>query len=503
MANDDDTTTLIDLNGLENLHKVLDALLPAPSTEEDDDPDITRSPPQTTLGMFPGLLKEIIKECCSRSEAVPVAVCAHVLMRFAALVGPMVYLPIGDERRWLNEFILMIGPTGLGKGASGHGPKRIFKKVEDYLQLDLDRQLQAGKSQGVNRFSLLKVHSGGLSSGEGLAAALDDGKAGCDVNPPVTDKRLLVFEPEFSNIMSLCQRVGNTLSIVLRNAFDGMPIQPLTKRDRVKVTDPFVCLFAHITDSELTRHEQADMMAANGMLNRFLILWQQPTRDVPFPDPIPEERVDHLARQLAERIITARRQQHETHYQRIRPLSWCLNLDEAARRYWARHYSELINRPDAEQVQALTRRHRLHALILGGLFALLEGGSVIQKEHLTCALAWVDYSRRSVIYCYQSQKLQQQAEENHKTARRVLYAVVLLNQKHGRCTRTDIHNFYQRKLKAAAITQALETLMNWIPPLISQTAEALPSGRSVFIYKPMGGAVAGTFNVLEKRGVHK
>ena len=485
----DDDTTLINLNGLENLHKVLDALLPAPSTEEDDDPDQTRSPPQTTPGMFPGLLKEIIKECCSRSEAVPVAVCAHVLMRFAALVGPMVYLPIGDERRRLNEFMLMIGPTGLGKGASGHGPKRIFKRVEEYLQLDLDRQLQAGKSQGVNRFSQLKVHSGGLSSGEGLAAALEDGKAGSDDNPPVTDKRLFVLEPEFSNIMSLCQRVGNTLSIVLRNAFDGMPIQPLTKRDKVKVSDPFVCLLANITDKELTRHEQGDMMAANGMLNRFLILWQQPTRDVPFPDPIPDERVDHLARQLADQIIAARRGHHETHYQRIRSLSWCLNLNESARRYWSRHYSALINRPDAEQVQALTRRHRLHALILGGLFALLEGHTIIQKAHLKTALAWVDYSRQSVTYAYQSQRLQQQAEENHRAARRILYAVVLLNQKHGRCTRTDLHNFYQRKLKAAAITQALETLMNWIPPLVIQTADTLASGRSVFIYKPSKEAV--------------
>ena len=95
MANDDDTTTLIDLNGLENLHKVLDALLPAPSTEEDDDPDITRSPPQTTLGMFPGLLKEII------CKALPLPVDDKSLSEVLHQVGlGKLAARIHDHDRW-------------------------------------------------------------------------------------------------------------------------------------------------------------------------------------------------------------------------------------------------------------------------------------------------------------------------------------------------------------------------------------------------------------------
>ncbi|WP_252180198.1 hypothetical protein [Endozoicomonas sp. 4G] len=133
----DDFDNVINLEGI---RKILDALLPMPSTLEDneEDSDDTRSPPVVTPAMFPGMLQPIVDACTQCSEAVPVSVAINILIRVSALVGPTIYLPIGDEKRLLNEFVLMVGPSGLGKGASNHGPKRIFKRVEEYLALDLD-----------------------------------------------------------------------------------------------------------------------------------------------------------------------------------------------------------------------------------------------------------------------------------------------------------------------------------------------------------------------------
>ena len=141
---------------------------------------------------------------------------------------------------------------------------------------------------------------------EGIGFALNDGVEGDPRNKGVTDKRLLIFEPEFANVMSVCQRAGNTLSTVLRNAFDGVDIKPLTKRDRINVTRPYICLSANITDDELRNHEQSAMMSSNGMLNRFLILWQQPVSSVPYPKRLSDECADRLAQRLSGCILTAR-----------------------------------------------------------------------------------------------------------------------------------------------------------------------------------------------------
>ena len=165
----DELDNIVDLD---NLRQILDAILPMPSDldEEDEDIDNTRSPPVMTEAMLPGILSDIVTTCTQHSEAVPVAVAMNVLIYLSALIGPMVHLPIGDENRLLNDFVLMVGPSGLGKGSSNHGPKRIFKRVEEYLALDLDQQFQTGNSNGIKQYSPLRIHNGGLSSGEGLAA---------------------------------------------------------------------------------------------------------------------------------------------------------------------------------------------------------------------------------------------------------------------------------------------------------------------------------------------
>ena len=45
----------------------------------------------------------------------------------------------------------------------------------------------------------------------------------------VKDKRLLVFEGEFANVLKVLRREGNTLSPTLRNAWDNGRLNTLTK----------------------------------------------------------------------------------------------------------------------------------------------------------------------------------------------------------------------------------------------------------------------------------
>ena len=469
---------------LDNIRQILDAILPMPSDleAESEDPDNTRSPPLVTDAMFPGILEDIVNACSEHSEAVPVAVAINTLISFSALIGPMVHLTIGDEKRLLNDFVLMVGPSGLGKGASNHGPRRIFKRVEEFLALDLDQQFQAGKSNGIKQYSPLRVHNGGLSSGEGLAASLDDGEGeGKTISVP--DKRVLFLEPEFANSMNMAQRSGNILMTVLRNAYDGVSIEPLTKRDKVKVSDPFVCLIAHITASELTGHDQFQMLANNGMLNRFLILWQQPVKEVAFPDPIPNSQVDAIAQYLADRILLARNHHHETHWKKIRSMSTAITMDDSARSLWTKEYGRLLNRADCEIVKVLTRRHRLHALILASLFAFLDFRHEIRATDIESALAWCEYSRQSVVYIFNTLNDQRKAGQIYELSRKVLFAVYRLNDKNRQCTKTDIHNWFSRKLKSGQLQSCLECLINHIPPLVEQATTKNNNGRTVPTYQ--------------------
>ena len=469
---------------LDSIRQILDAILPTPSDleAESDDPDNTRSPPTVTDNMFTGVLGDIVEACSQNSEAVPVAVAINTLIHFTALIGPMVYLPIGDEQRRLNDFVLMVGPSGLGKGASNHGPRRIFNRVEEFLAMDLDRQFQAGKSNGIKQYSPLRIHNGGLSSGEGLAAALDNGE-GAGKTISVTDKRILVFEPEFANSMNMAQRSGNILMMILRNAYDGVTIEPLTKRDRVKVSDPYVCLIAHITARELASHDQFQTLANNGMLNRFLILWQQPVREVAFPDPVDQDVVDRVANLLAERILYARRDNHETHWKKIRSHSSAMVLSRDAIALWDAEYGKLLNRADCEVVRVLTRRHRLHAMILASLFAFMDLRCDIRSTDIESALAWCEYSRQSVVFIFNTLGDQRKAGQIYALSRKVLFSVYRLNDKNKQCTKTDIHNWFSRKLKSEQLQACLECLMNHIPPLIEQHLIKNSNDRTVPTYR--------------------
>ena len=64
------------------------------------------------------------------------------------------------------------------------------------------------------------------------------------------DKRLLVVEPEFANVLKQTERQGNTLSVVLRQAWDGKSLGTMTKNSRINLsTRKSVVL--HLEDSWL------------------------------------------------------------------------------------------------------------------------------------------------------------------------------------------------------------------------------------------------------------
>jgi len=70
----------------------------------------------------------------------------------------------------------------------------------------------------------------------------------------VTDKRLLVAEPEFVSVLKQTQREINTLSPVLRSACDGRPPALLTRTTPARATGEHISIIGHLTATELRRH---------------------------------------------------------------------------------------------------------------------------------------------------------------------------------------------------------------------------------------------------------
>jgi putative DNA primase/helicase len=215
-----DMTTQANGNNLNNI-KQEDA--PAP---EDSGP---LAPPSMPDAGFPPLMSDIVEAACDSSEAHPVAVAANVLAYFSAMIGRGVYQRIGDVVIHCRPFPLIVGKGGKArKGTSESTVRKIFKRADGIFS----------ERRGVEEH--LRCHTGGLSTGEGIAWAIrdpvepDEKNRGSD--PGVTDKRLLAIESEFDNVLSQLRRDSNTLSATIRNLFDGRDLEPLTKTSPTRAT---------------------------------------------------------------------------------------------------------------------------------------------------------------------------------------------------------------------------------------------------------------------------
>ena len=153
----------------------------------------------------------------------------------------------------------------------------------------------------------------GLSSGEGLINAVRDpvekwdGKANQfeTVDPGVTDKRLMITEPEFAGALSAMERHGNTLSPVIRNAWDGQRLQTLTKASPLKATGAHVSIIAHITEDEArARLSRTEM--ANGFANRFLFCCVKRSKLLPHGGDLKERDLTTLSLRFKESVEFAR-----------------------------------------------------------------------------------------------------------------------------------------------------------------------------------------------------
>ena len=272
------------------------ATSPLDATDDNDGAAVAahRNAPQPDPAGLYGLIGDVARAGSDGTETNAYAIAANFMAYLSCAVGRGVYLPIGNTRHHARLFCLHIGRSGRGRKGDAVS-----------LVLRIDQALRA-----MDNAFAPQIHRGGLSTREGLAALIHDGyRQGRQDVPAIEDKRLWVVESEFANVLHQGRRDGNTLSAALRDCWDGVDLKPATKSNRLYASDPHVCLSGAISPGELTGLMSARELT-NGFANRFLMIWAERTRMLPFPKETPQVVVEQLAARTREVLAFVRADQH-------------------------------------------------------------------------------------------------------------------------------------------------------------------------------------------------
>jgi hypothetical protein len=346
---------------------------------DDDGLDSHRNAPRPDPACLYGLVGDVARAGSDTTEANPYAIAANVIAFMGCSVGRGPYMPIGNTWHHARMFMLHIGRSG--RGRKGDAVSLIGR---------IERALKA-----LSKDATPQVHRGGLSSREGLVYLIHDGfKEGQTEVEPILDKRLLVIESEFANILHQGKREGNTLSAALRDCWDGVSMKPATKGSRLWATDPHIAMVGAVTPSELLGL-MASRELTNGFANRFLMFWAERTKMLAFPRATRQEDVDALAvRVLAVLQFCQAERWADKDKMRVE-----LSPD-ARKRYEVLYHSELNDNSAGERITALIERRAPMLLRLAMLFALCDLTTTVEVHHINAALAWVRYSVDSIKFVF-------------------------------------------------------------------------------------------------------
>jgi len=388
------------------------------------------NPPQLPDAALYGLHGEFVRLATDDSEATKAAVGGFLLAHFAARYGRALYTEIGGIKTRLTMFALIVGPTASGrKGTSLHPVRALFRQVEDLDALDAQRRTAGGPESVFDtagiRLPRLKVLTQ-VASGEGLIFAVRDAservnRKGQPEFEAVLDKRVLLELSEFGGMLAVASREGNTLSAILRDAYDGRDLATNAKVSPVRATTPHVNVAGSITPKEL--HAKASAIdVAGGLLNRFLPVYSARCRTIANPSPLDQAKLLTVASRLranVERLLAARGGIDESS-DGVVPIA----LSEAARARWAEIYLDITNRsyPD-DALAKLAARSDQHVLIVAALLAAINGEVTVELAALEAAREWVEFSLASTAHIFTAFAKLEQARRELETGEQIVGAV--------------------------------------------------------------------------------
>ena len=339
-------------------------------------------PPALDAWAFHGVTGDVIRLLEPHSEADPAALLLNFLVGIGNLIGRGPHARADAARHGLNLFVVLVGDTAKGrKGSSWSQVRALLERVDaEWAANNISYGLSSveGAIWSVRDPILKQVQRKERQTGRPLPefdTVTED--AG------IADKRRLVIEGEFASVLKRMEREGNTLSQVIRQAWDGGKLEVMTRNAPYTATESHVSFVGHITQTEL-RRDLTQTEAGNGFGNR--IGWAFTQRSKLLPEGGGEIDYEPLARQLRECVESAR----------------SLDLivrNAVAKAVWQAIYPRLSGGGPG-LLGAVTGRAAAQVLRFSALYAALDGSATIALPHLYAALAVWDYLEASARYIF-------------------------------------------------------------------------------------------------------
>ena len=415
-----------------SLRRAQVALADLPINPEQEPQIVKASDPWPVLddAALHGLCGDVVKILEPHTEADRVALLVSFLSEFGTMMNRAPHLVLDGTIHPLLFWPVLVGQSSKSrKGTAG-------KRIQTLLSL-ADVSWTRGEAKGT------------LSSGEGLAFAVRDpqykeepvkqggqptgGTITICVDSGVQDKRLFLVQPEFGSVLKIMGREGNSLSGVLRDAWDGLTLAPMTKANRVRATDPHIGIVSHVTKDELLRN-LTDTETVNGFGNRFCWFAVRRSKELPFSSAPADSELHTLTAKIEKALSRARGY-------------GALRLTESTREAWQAIYHDLsADRPG--MAGALLGRAEAHVMRVSALYACLDGTDSIDQVHLRAALALWQHAEASTRMIFGDSL-------GHPIADTILRAL----RTSGELTDSQVSDLFGRHLSSAKLEQAKSVLL--------------------------------------------
>jgi hypothetical protein len=336
-----------------------------------------------------GLAGKFVKVVAPHTEADPVAVLVQLLLAFGNACGRGPGFRAESKDHGTNEYVAIVGRTGRGgrKGSSWAQVQRGMRLVDHDWEANCIRSGIASGEGLIHavRDPVIERRLPNTNAEHERAAAEPDGRIPHEVDPGVTEKRLLVVEEELTQVFRVMQRQGNIVSTTLRQLWEHGNAGGMSKGQPERTTGSLVTLIGHITPHELSQ-ELTNTEAANGFGNRWLWLYVVRSQKLPHGGDLRDDELEPVATEIREALTFARQQ-------------GILGMTEEAREAWEHFYYSLDDTAD-DLFAAITARAEPHVRRLAVLYALLDCSQVVELSHLHAAIAVWDYCEASAAHIF-------------------------------------------------------------------------------------------------------
>jgi hypothetical protein len=391
----------------------------------------TREFPVMAKEAYIGLAGEIVRLLERHTESDPVALLLNAHVCFGNAVGRGPHYRVEGTEHGPNLFVVQVGDSSKARKGTGlDRVKQVFRLADEEW---VTRRIESGLSSGEGviwavRDAIKRM----VKEGKGAQANMVEE----EIDPGVSDKRLLVAESEFAGGLRVMGREGNILSRVLRDAWDRGDLGIMTKNSPARATGACISVIGHITQTELRQCLDKTEMA-NGFGNRILFACVRRSKLLPFGGNLKDHELARIAGRVADTINFART---------IRTVT----MSPDAAKAWEAIYAELsADRPGL--LGALTARAEAQTVRLAMICALWDGKSQIEIEHLTAASAVWEFCQASVKYIFGDAL-------GDVVADTILSALKTAGEQG--ITRTEIAGLFSRNQPANQISRALAELQH-------------------------------------------